>query len=246
MTSSPDRPQARAPFDDKPNTSPPDDSDDEPDELDITECVQFLQLWAKVTGATHVTICAILPDATVVHARTFPRGAEDAAGAWIADHQRTGRNIYWQPNETKPDCRKKPGKADMVAALCRFADVDPDDRNVPLAEERARLHRLAEALADSKSPPTVIIDSGSGIQPIWAVTREALTPTVTARVEAETAALERALGAGGTHNIDRLLRLPGTVNYPNKVKLAKGRGPTRARLLFAGANVYPTLGPAVW
>ena len=57
-------------------------------------------------------------------------------------------------------------------------------------------------------------------------------------METETAALERTLGAGGTHNIDRLLRLPGTVNFPNKVKLEKGRSVTRSRLLFAGANVY--------
>ena len=36
--------------------------------------------------------------------------------------------------------------------------------------------------------------------------------------------LAQALGTTpGTHNVDRLLRLPGTINWPNKVKLAKGR-----------------------
>jgi hypothetical protein len=162
----------------------------------------------------------------------------DAARNWVADHQRTGRNVYFQPNETRADCSKKPGKGDMVASLCRFADVDPDDAHFPLADERGRLSRLATFLAASEHPPTVIIDSGSGLQPIWAVAREALTPEVTARIEAETAGLERALGGGGTHNIDRLLRLPGTVNFPNKVKRDKGRGITRARLIFAGSSLY--------
>jgi hypothetical protein len=239
-----ERPQARAATSDTSsrgldeNDTAEDKNDDDAAVFDIMECAGFLQLWMQVTDAPHITLVAILPDTQVVHARTFPRGAEDTVNAWIADHQRTGRNIYWQPNETRADCSKKPGKADMIAALCRFADVDPDDAHFPLAEERIRLHRLADALVASECPPTVIIDSGNGLQPIWAVAREALTPEVTKRVEAETAALERILGAGGTHNIDRLLRLPGTVNYPNKGKLAKGRSVTRARLLFASANVY--------
>lgn len=238
-------PQARVP---QPEASlDPDDNEDDDAEMDAAEAgvgcdiasaAQFLRLWTQVTDVLHVTLVAILPDTQVVHARTFPRSAEDAACAWIADHQATGRNIYFQPNETRPDCSKKPGKSDMIAAVCRFADVDPDDAHFPLADERERLNRLAASLADSECPPTVIIDSGSGLQPIWAVAREALTPEVTVRVEAETAALERSLGAGGTHNIDRLLRMPGTLNFPNQAKLAKGRGITQARLIFAGANLY--------
>lgn len=210
----------------------------DPPAPDITECARFLRLWMQVTEVPHVTLVAILPDTQVVHARTFRRGDEDAACAWVSDHQASGRNVYFQPNETQPDCSKKPRKSDMVAAHCRFADVDPDDAHAPWAEERGRLHRLAEALRDSASQPTAIIDSGNGIQPLWAVAREALTPEVTARVEAETAALERALGGGGTHNVDRLLRLPGTLNFPNQVKRDRGRGVTRARLIFAGSAFY--------
>jgi hypothetical protein len=205
---------------------------------DVAECAQFLRFWAEVTGAPHITLVAILPDTQGVHARTFPRGTEDTACAWIADYQASGRNVYFQPNETKPDCDKKPAKADMVAALCRHCDIDPDDARFPLAEERERLAQLATFLTRCEQPPTCVIDSGNGVQVLWATRREVLTPEVIARVEAETAALERSLGAGGTHNIDRLLRLPGTANFPNRSKLAKGRGVTRARLIFAGANLY--------
>jgi Mesyanzhinovviridae DNA primase len=142
----------------------------------------------------------------------------DAASDWIGKHQETACNIYFEPNETAPGCSPKPGKAEMVATLCRFADVDPQDNLFPLKDERFRLTRLAEHLSkDPGVPPTAIIDSGSGIQIIWAVEREApLSPDVIARVEGETRAIEDALGAGRTHNVDRPLRLPGTVNFPNR------------------------------
>ena len=233
-----DRPQARVLSPETAPTSPPDVDDDDDVAFDVVECAQFLQLWSSVTEVPHVTLVAIHPSTGAIAARSFPRGDGNALGEWIAGYQQNGRNVYFQPNETRPDCTRKPGKADMVAAVCRFADVDPDDTHFSWAEERDRLHRLADALGASELPPTVIIDSGNGMQPIWVVAREPLTPEVTARVEAETAALERTLGAGGTHNVDRLLRLPGTVNFPNKVKLEKGRGVTRSRLIFAGANVY--------
>ena len=212
--------------------------DDDHVAFEVGECAKFLQLWSSVTDVPHATLVAIHPSTGAIAARSFAHGDGNALGEWITGYQQNGRNIYFQPNETRPDCTRKPGKSDMVAAVCRFADCDPDDTHFSLAEERDRLHRLADALIASEFPPTVIIDSGNGLQPIWAVEREPLTPEVTTRVETETAALERTLGAGGTHNIDRLLRLPGTVNFPNKVKLEKGRSVTRSRLLFAGANVY--------
>src|ERR1700739_2676959 len=82
------------------------------------------------------------------------------------------------------------------------------------------------------------MDSGNGLQPIWAVVRESLDDAAIERVENETKALEGALGAGGTHNVDRLLRLPGTINFPNASKRAKGRGTSRARLLFSSPRIY--------
>jgi AAA domain len=205
----------------------------------VAECIQFMRFWTGVTEAPHITLIAIAPDFPIIVARTFSPDDADAASEWIGYQQRAERNIYFQPNETPPGCRHKPAKHDMVAALCRFADIDPDDENYPLAEERDRLARLAARLsADPTAAPTAIIDSGNGLQSIWAVTREQLDDAATAKVETETQAVEAALGAGGTHNIDRLLRLPGTVNYPNGKKRRLGRGVSRARLIFSAPNLY--------
>ena len=59
--------------------------------------------------------------------------------------------------------------------------------------------------------------------------RETNSDAVTERVEAENRAIDAALGGDATFNIDRLLRLPGTLNFPNRKKRAKGRQVARAQ-----------------
>src|SRR5207248_942625 len=127
------------------------------------------------------------------------------------------------PNETSSQCPRKPSKGEMVAALCRHADIDPDD-HFPNPAERERLEKLAMALAGMEiMPPSAIIDSGNGLQALWAVSRELLTPETAERIEQENRAIGTALGAVGTHDVARLLRLPGTINYPNRSNLRRGR-----------------------
>jgi hypothetical protein len=204
---------------------------------DTGECTQFIAFWGQVTGAPHVTLTSIEPDGDAA-TRAFAAGDLDDATAWVAKYQERGWNIYFQPHETMPGCAKKPGKREMMAGTCRFADIDPVD-DYPLADERDRLTRLAAHLiSDTDYPPTAIIDSGNGMQPLWATAREVLSPNIIGRIEAETRNLEAALGAGGTHNIDRLLRLPGTINFPNSKKRKAGRGISRARLVCCRPVVY--------
>jgi hypothetical protein len=205
---------------------------------DLAECERFIRFWCETTGAPHITLTAITPDGPTTTA-TFMPGDTEITGKWIRRVQKDERNVYFEVNETPTRCTKKPTKELMIAALCRHADVDPDDGSHPYQEERDRLRRLAEFLrADPILPPTAILDSGNGIQPLWAITRELLTPEIVERVEAENKTIEAAVGAAGTHNVDRLLRLPGTLNFPNAKKQRLGRGISRARLLHAAPAAY--------
>jgi hypothetical protein len=137
--------------------------------LDVVACERFFRFWAEVTGVGHLTLVAIIPDQQKAAARTFSIGDENAQ-AWVGTMQRNGCNIYFQPNETRHDCGSKPRKEQVVAALCRFADIDPEDERFPYVDERLRLAKLSEYLVgDPEYKPTVIIDSGNGMQPIWAV-----------------------------------------------------------------------------
>ena len=112
-------------------------------QLNPRECTQFLTFWLEVTEMPCVTLVSIVPDGATV-AKTFMRRDLDAAAVWVATQQKNGRNVYFQPNETQSGCVRKPRKTDMVAVVCRFADIDPVDERYSLAEERDRLRRLAE------------------------------------------------------------------------------------------------------
>ena len=82
------------------------------------------------------------------------------------------------------------------------------------------------------TPPSFIVDSGNGIQPVWLLA-DPIEANEEYRQAAESlcAQIEAALGAKGTHNVDRLLCVPGTRNFPNAKKRALGRDETQARLL---------------
>ena len=64
--------------------------------------------------------------------------------------------------------------------------------------------------------------------------------SIVADVEARSAALMVSLGAkAGTQNIDRILRLPGTINIPNAAKLEKGRVRCPTKMLAFNGASYP-------
>ncbi len=162
------------------------------------------------------------------------RGAQLAdptlAVAWIETQQ--GRNVYFEPNETQRGCARKPTKGAIVAAMARHVDIDPCDGEFPFAEERGRLLKLAAVLAAAPdAAPTFIINSGNGIQCLWITHRKSNSAAVTERVESENAAIAAALGGDAVFNIDRMLRLPGTLNIPGATKLARGRQVARAHVL---------------
>ena len=189
------------------------------------------------TGMAHVTLVAIPAAGGAIAARSF--GDFAAAVKWVEGQQNQGCNVYFEPNETQPGCAKKPTKGEIVAAVVRHADVDPRDGEFPFAEERRRLLKLAAALAAAPDvAPTFIIDSGNGAQCLWVTHREPNSAAVTERVESENAAIAAALGGDAVHNVDRLLRLPGTLNFPNATKLAKGRQVARAHVLSYGGRFY--------
>ena len=208
-------------------------------QLDTSECEAFARLWFAATGTRHITLTAIPAAGGSTTTMTFAVGAMDALRRWVERQQGRMCNVYFQPNETHPDCRKKPSKNEMIAVLCRHADVDPMDDLYLYAEERERLHQVAEFLhKDEAAPPTFLLDSGNGIYPLRVVSRQLLTPEVLSAVEAENQEVEAAVGAAGTLNIDRLLRLPGTLNFPNAKKQKLGRGVTRARVLHHSDKTY--------
>ena len=92
-------------------------------------------------------------------------------------------NVYFNPNspagETSPHKLNKGHIGELRAV---WADLDPLDRLEVLpsddpdnpamngrAKEKLRLLELAEAVRESDFPPTLAIDSGNGVQLLWAL-----------------------------------------------------------------------------
>ncbi|MEL6450579.1 MAG: phage/plasmid primase, P4 family [Pseudomonadota bacterium] len=78
-----------------------------------------------------------------------------------------------------------------------------------------------------------MIDSGGGFQGFWRLSEELPLNGDPLPVELRNLGIETRLQADACHNIDRIMRLPGTVNWPNKGKRNKGRVPRLARVVDA-------------
>jgi hypothetical protein len=154
---------------------------------------------------------------------------------WLANH--ADWNIYFTVNEPMASYPgdKKCAKGDIHVARFLHVDVDPRAGEDFEAERERILALLTDNLPEGVKPPTCVIDSGGGFQALWLL-REPLVvggnAEALAAVEGCSRWLERRLGADNCHNIDRVLRLPGTVNRPDARKRAKGRVAAMARLVL--------------
>lgn len=152
-------------------------------------------------------------------------------------------NIYFTYNVTRGPISKKPTKADMAEAVALCFDLDPR-AGEPLDAERARLFSTVDdwEVDDKKLPfprPNVVIDSGGGVQGFMILEEPvALDGEGVARVEERGLGISQAF-AGNTankkgdsvQNVDRIMRLPGTINWPNEKKRKRGQVPRLARVV---------------
>lgn len=175
------------------------------------EAVEFLcQMYPEMRRH----LVAIPPDGRL-EARTFEADEIIEMRSWIQARQGSS-NLYFHVNGLCADFRdKKAGKGDVADAL--FVHVDIDD---PASQARLRNY----------SPtPTAIVFSGGGFHGYWKLAE----PTDDfLRVETVNMHIAKAVGGDNCHNIDRIMRLPGTMNIPNAKKRAGGRKPESATILF--------------
>jgi hypothetical protein len=86
--------------------------------------------------------------------------------------------------------------------------------------------------------PSLVIASGGGVNALWRLSEPAEVNGHLQDLEGVNIALAKRLGGDHCHNIDRILRCPGTINHPDQKKRAKGRRPVLATLVYAGPEAY--------
>lgn len=195
---------------------------------DAIELRRFLEMAAEF-GQIHLV--AIHPSREEISGRDFGLDV-DAAESWAINQNRAGRGIYWSPNRIAPGVQKKPSKADVIGARFVHVDLDPPKGATWTAEEKAgALGRLQ----DCQPHPSLIVDSGGGFNAYWRIEDECRDPDT---VEGINRAVGEKLGADACWNIDRILRVAGTVNWPNAKKSAAGRFPCLAEVVEEEGGEY--------
>jgi putative DNA primase/helicase len=177
-------------------------------------------------------LVAIEPDGGRIRAVTAQNAEEVTA---FVQQYNDRWNLYYSLNPTRA-INRKPKKKDIAAIEYVFSDLDPEEDET---SEQAKT-RYQTALQTFQPAPAALIDSGNGLQVLWRLRTPILisvnaSPSEKDKIkdaEARSKTLMTRLGsAAGTQNIDRLLRLPGTINLPDEVKRRRGRVRCEAKLL---------------
>lgn len=208
--------------------------------LDLAE--RFL-LWAHPRGPWVLT--AIPPEGGRTTTETFHD--VKAARGWIG--QRSGKqNIYWTVNRVRGSVEKKPKKEDIEEAVALHVDLDPrKPRDGMTAEELDRWNsdereRILKQLNDFSPSPSAVIYSGGGYQAFWQLDEPLYIggdPNRISELEAYNKQLGIVLGGDNTFNIDRIMRLPGTINLPDEKKRKKGRREVMADIVELSEVKHP-------
>ena len=157
---------------------------------------------------------------------------------FIEDHNGKS-NLYFMVNEpypTAPDTKLKKEHVHKIHGVWLDADPHKDE----LFElERIRLQTFADGLVVFGYQPTYIIDSGGGIQAFWLYNEPVdATPETIAHNEALSRGLAQCYGTDAVHNIDRIMRIPYTMNIPTEKKKALGRTPALATMIHTSHSRY--------
>jgi hypothetical protein len=179
-----------------------------------------------------------------------PKPDDDAVARWI-DERQGKANLYYsdcvlradytahKKARSLTDAHGNPGDVHAVPML--HGDIDPRVGETP--EEC--VERVKKALQHSKLPrPSHAVATGGGVQPFWL--QEEPLPIECKDERAERAKLyNKPLAAelGGDMsacNVDHIMRIPCTINIPNKRKREKGRTQlTVSHVLWDEGTRYP-------
>lgn len=200
------------------------------DTSNVKKSLAFLK---TLYADAHVNLVAIDPHSENITGITRPVGHLDVER--FIEKNNGKRNLYFMVNSPRPDAPDTKLKKEHVAFInAVWLDADPE-KDKPFDKERERLLQFARDLAGSENAPTVITDSGGGVQAFWFLDQPiAVTDEIRQHYESLSRGLADEYHTDRVHNIDRIMRLPYTWNIPTRKK--KDRVKTLARSSRIGSR----------
>jgi hypothetical protein len=196
---------------------------------DVGQAVEFLEF----LDPPDPVIYTIGPDG-LPHLRRMP--GEPLVNV-LAEHL----NTYYSLAVPQKNLGKKAKKEELVSTRFLHVDLDPLD-GVNAQDELARLtDQVTIRLPKGVPPPSAIVESGRGIQALWKLAEAVALPAEERSIESINLWLIDSFEAPpGTHNVDRILRLPGSWNALDKKKRDRGFVPRMAQLIeiFSPERLY--------
>ena len=172
---------------------------------------------------------------------TFYPKTADKCRAFLEKHAPTC-NMYIGVNPPIKDMAKKTQREDLKEM--RWLHVDVDSRaGEDVEDELFRIKGLMSEKRPTILPePTLVIYSGGGYWGLWRLEHpEPIGGSVERCEELHlyNMQLSQLLGGDNCHNLDRIMRLPGSVNFPDEKKLRKGRKVTLTKVEWFNDTTYP-------
>ena len=213
---------------------------------DIDQLKMFWREWPH--AGEHLVITTLgIAENPLIETRSFLHKTENNLAnflAYIQSEQRALRNCYFTFNPVrKPINAKRKAKREEIAEVAYLhADCDPhafdssemsqEDIDKYYTSERERL--LTFPSSSDVPAPSFVIFSGGGVNMYWRLKKPIPLDGTIADADDKSLynrGLEAAVGGDNVKDVCRFLRLPGTVNFPNEKKQAKGRTEKLAEII---------------
>jgi len=205
---------------------------------DYKKTLQFLEAW-EPSGPWVLT--AIHPDGEedIVTNTFFPDDGTKPLW-WFLEKYGVDRNLYFMVNTPTRPLSKKASRKDVLSMKWLHVDIDPQPGK-DIKEEQSRIVELVEKRPKGIPEPTTVIFSGGGYQLFWRLKGAYSIEGKEKNYESAklwNLELEELFGGDACHNVDRIMRLPGTINRPSKRKRDLGRKEALATLMVFNENIY--------
>lgn len=156
--------------------------------------------------------------------RDFGTEVQTAAD-WALARNAERLNVHYSVNLVCSGLDKKPSKPDFIGVRYAHVDIDPPKGHGSFTPSGQ--HTVEQQLLDAEA--CTIVWSGNGYQALWRLNGGVSFEQVE---NVNKGLIEAMNGDKGTHDVSRLLRVPGLVNWPDVKKRELGRVPVLSRIRY--------------